>query len=120
MKISKKKEEFELNLTFTDDVIKERIGKYGAVYFSADIKESVEDILGNEVKKELLDDFFKALIKYDEFMEQLKKTKLKQSVLLEAVLQKPLFLKEILTLIYLLSLIIRIKKKIYLSCLKKF
>jgi len=76
LKISKKKEEFELNLTFTDDVIKERIGKYGAVYFSADIKESVEDILGNEVKKELLDDFFKALIKYDEFMEQLKKTKL--------------------------------------------
>ncbi|GAH05729.1 unnamed protein product, partial [marine sediment metagenome] len=34
------------------------------------------DILGNEIKKELLDDFFKALIKYDEFMEQLKKTKL--------------------------------------------
>jgi SpoVK/Ycf46/Vps4 family AAA+-type ATPase len=46
------------------------------VYFSADIKESVEDILGNEVKKEILDDFFKALIKYDEFMEQLKKSKL--------------------------------------------
>ncbi|MBY8986397.1 MAG: ATP-binding protein [Candidatus Lokiarchaeota archaeon] len=76
MNISKKKEESGLSITFTDDVIKERLGKYGAIYFSADIKESVEDILGNEVKKELLDDFFKALMKYDEFMEQLKNTKL--------------------------------------------
>ncbi|MHA1986705.1 MAG: AAA family ATPase [Promethearchaeota archaeon] len=76
MKISKKKEEDGSSITFTDDVIKERLGKYGAIYFSADIKESVEDILGNEIKKELLDDFFKALIKYDEFMEQLKNTKL--------------------------------------------
>ncbi len=57
-------------------MIKERLGKYGAVYLSIDIKESVEDILGNEVKKELLDDFFKALIKYEEFAEQLKDTKL--------------------------------------------
>ncbi len=32
--------------------------------------------MGNEVKKELLDDFFKALIKYEEFKEQLKETKL--------------------------------------------
>ncbi len=57
-------------------MIKDRLGKYGAVYFSGDIKESVEDILGNETKKEILDDFFKALIKYDEFSEQLKNTKL--------------------------------------------
>jgi SpoVK/Ycf46/Vps4 family AAA+-type ATPase len=57
-------------------VIKDRLGKYGAVYLSVDIKESVEDILGNETKKELLDDFFKALIKYEEFTEQLKDTKL--------------------------------------------
>jgi SpoVK/Ycf46/Vps4 family AAA+-type ATPase len=76
VKISKKKEENDINITFTDDIIKERLRKYGAVYFSADIKESVEDILGNEIKKELLDDFFKALMKYDEFMEQLKNTKL--------------------------------------------
>ncbi len=32
--------------------------------------------MGNEVKKELLEDFFKALIKYEEFTEQLKDTKL--------------------------------------------
>ncbi|MFX1525908.1 MAG: AAA family ATPase [Promethearchaeota archaeon] len=63
-------------ITYTDDVVKERLGKYGAVYFSEDIKESVEDILGNEIKKEILDDFFKALMKYEDFVEQLKNTKL--------------------------------------------
>lgn len=52
------------------------MGKYGAVYFPNDIKENVEDILGNETKKELLDDFFKALKKYEQFSEQLKETKL--------------------------------------------
>lgn len=52
------------------------MGKYGAVYLPVDIKESVDDILGNEIKKELLDDFFNALKKYNEFMEYLKNTKL--------------------------------------------
>ncbi len=61
---------------FLDDVIKERLGKYGAVYFPSDIKESVEDILGNETKKEILNDFFNALKKYNEFTEHLKNTKL--------------------------------------------
>ena len=36
----------------------------------------MDDIIGNEVVKDLLDDFFKALIKYDEFTEQLKNTSL--------------------------------------------
>ncbi|MFX1280783.1 MAG: AAA family ATPase [Promethearchaeota archaeon] len=36
----------------------------------------MDDILGNETKKELLDDFFQALLKYEEFKEQLKDTKL--------------------------------------------
>ncbi|MFX1311825.1 MAG: AAA family ATPase [Promethearchaeota archaeon] len=57
-------------------MIKDRLGKYGAVYFSVDIKEHVDDILGNETKKEILDDFFKALKKYDDFFEQLKNTNL--------------------------------------------
>ena len=74
--MSRKIDENEGKITYTDDVIKERLGKYGAVYLSADIKETVEDILGNELKKELLDDFFQALMKYDEFKEQLKDTKL--------------------------------------------
>ncbi|MFX1378470.1 MAG: AAA family ATPase [Promethearchaeota archaeon] len=63
-------------LVYTDDVIKERLGKYGAIYFPSDIKETVDDILGNEGKKEILDDFFKALKKYNEFTENLKTTKL--------------------------------------------
>ncbi|MFX1571309.1 MAG: AAA family ATPase [Promethearchaeota archaeon] len=73
---TEKKDYGEAKTIYSDDVIKERLGKYGAVYFSADIKESVEDILGNEIKKEILDDFFRALIKYEEFTEQLKDTKL--------------------------------------------
>ena len=56
--------------------MKDRLGKYGAVYFPSDIKETVDDIIGNEIKKEILDDFFKALMKYEEFTEQLKNTKL--------------------------------------------
>ena len=61
---------------FTDDIIKERLGKYGAVYLPLDIKESVDDILGNEIKKEILDDFFNALKKYNDFIEHLKNTNL--------------------------------------------
>ncbi|NVM34685.1 MAG: ATP-binding protein [Candidatus Lokiarchaeota archaeon] len=74
--MSKPKTEKEENIVFSNDVIKERLGKYGAVYFPSDIKETVDDILGNETKKEILNDFFKALKKYDEFTEQLKNTKL--------------------------------------------
>ncbi len=36
----------------------------------------MEDIIGNEAKKEILDDFFKAIKKYDEFAEYLKNTNL--------------------------------------------
>ena len=52
-KINNSKEEVEDNITYTDEVIKNRIGKYGAVYFPSDIQESIEDILGNEDKKEI-------------------------------------------------------------------
>jgi len=74
--MSKPSTEKEKDIVFTDDVVKERIGKYGAIYFPSDIKESIDDILGNETKKEILDDFFEALKKYNEFTEQLKNTKL--------------------------------------------
>jgi SpoVK/Ycf46/Vps4 family AAA+-type ATPase len=79
-KISNSKKEIEVKTTYTDDVIKDRMGKYGAVYFPNEIKESVDDILGNEIKKEILEDFFKALKKYDDFIEQLKGTKLNPSL----------------------------------------
>ncbi len=61
---------------YSDDEIKERLGKYGAVYLPSDVKESVDDILGNELKKERLDDFFKVLKKYKNIVKQLKNTKL--------------------------------------------
>ncbi|MFX1308541.1 MAG: AAA family ATPase [Promethearchaeota archaeon] len=72
----KSNNEKEEKLIYSEDVIKERLGKYGAIYFPSDIKETTEDILGNEIKKEILDDFFKALKKYNEFTENLKNTKL--------------------------------------------
>jgi len=74
--MSKSNNEKEDKLTYSDDIIKERLGKYGAIYFPSDIKESIDDVLGNEIKKEILDDFFKALKKYNEFTENLKDTKL--------------------------------------------
>jgi len=63
-------------ITYSDEEIKERLGKYGAVYLPSDIKESVDDILGNESKKERLDDFFKVLVKYKDIVEELKSSKL--------------------------------------------
>ena len=79
-KISNSNEEVEEIKTYTDEVIKNRMGKYGAVYFPFDIQDNIDDILGNEVKKEILHDFFKALKKYNEFMEQLKGAKLNPSL----------------------------------------
>jgi len=79
-KINSSKEKVEDDITYTDDVIKNRIGKYGAVYFPSNIQESIEDILGNETKKEILHDFFKALKKYHEFAQQLKGSKLNPSL----------------------------------------
>lgn len=63
-------------MTYTEDEMKDRLGKYGAVYLPSDIKEVVDDIIGNKQKKERLEDFFKSLMKYEEIAEQLKKTKL--------------------------------------------
>ena len=80
IKINSSKEKVEDKETFTDEVIKNRIGKYGAVYFPSNIQESIEDILGNETKKEILHDFFKALKKYHEFTKRLKGSKLNPSL----------------------------------------
>ncbi len=63
-------------MTFSDDEIKDRMGKYGTVYLPVEIKETIDDLIGNEVKKETLNDFFKALKKFEELSEHLKKTKL--------------------------------------------
>ncbi len=65
-------EEDKNRLTYTDDIIKERLSRYGAIYFPSDVKETIDDIIGCESQKERLEDFFKALKKYEEFEEQLK------------------------------------------------
>ncbi|TXT66800.1 MAG: Proteasome-activating nucleotidase (modular protein) [Promethearchaeota archaeon] len=67
---------------YTDEEIRERLSKYGAVYLPEDIKEDIDDIKGNEDKKDRLDDFFKGLKKYEDISEQLKKTKLSPSLTL--------------------------------------
>ena len=79
-KMSNSKDDGDGKITFTEDVIKNRLGKYGAVYFPSAIQESIDDILGNENIKEILHDFFKALKKYYEFSKRLKGAKLNPSL----------------------------------------
>lgn len=74
--MSKNEEDNQNRLTYTDDVIKDRLGRYGAVFFPSDVRETIDDIIGNERQKERLEDFFKALKKYDEVEAQLKKANL--------------------------------------------
>ena len=75
-KTDKNEEDNQNRLTYTDDVIKDRLGRYGAVFFPSDVRETIDDIIGNERQKERLEDFFKALKKYDEVEAQLKKANL--------------------------------------------
>lgn len=72
----KNEEDNQNRLTYTDDVIKDRLGRYGAVFFPSDVRETIDDIIGNERQKERLEDFFKALKKYDEIEAQLKNANL--------------------------------------------
>lgn len=65
---------------YSNDQIKEDLSKYGTVYLPIDVKESVDDIIGNEFKKERLDDFFKALERYEKFFKLLKNTNLNLSL----------------------------------------
>ncbi|MFX0188212.1 MAG: AAA family ATPase [Candidatus Hodarchaeota archaeon] len=69
-------EEAEERLKYTDNNIKDLLGRFGAVYFPSDVKDSIEDIIGNNVQKELLDDFFKGLKKYEEIKDELKEANL--------------------------------------------
>lgn len=75
-KTDKNEEDNQNRLTYTDDIIKDRLGRYGAVFFPSDVRETIDDIIGNEPQKERLEDFFKALKKYDEIEAQLKKANL--------------------------------------------
>ncbi|MHA1149304.1 MAG: AAA family ATPase [Promethearchaeota archaeon] len=75
-KIESNQEEEKVRIQWTDNAIKEQMGSYGAIYFPEDVKETIDDIIGCEVQKERLDDFFKALKKYEEFKDQLKNANL--------------------------------------------
>ena len=54
----------EERLKYTDDNIKDLLGRFGAIYFPQDIRDTEDDIVGNENQKELLGDFFRGLKKY--------------------------------------------------------
>ena len=66
----------EGRLKYTDDNIKNLLGRFGAVYLPSEIRETEDDIIGNEIQKELLEDFFKGLKKYEKIKERLKSAKL--------------------------------------------
>ena len=70
---TKSKEE---RLKYTDENIKDLLGRFGAVYFPSDIRDSTDDIVGNEIQKELLEDFFKGLKKYETVKDQLRNANL--------------------------------------------
>ncbi|MHA1294247.1 MAG: AAA family ATPase [Promethearchaeota archaeon] len=72
--INKDKEKERLK--YTEDNIKDLLGRFGAIYFPSEIKDSIDDIVGNEYQKDRLEDFFKALKKYDGIKDQLRKAKL--------------------------------------------
>ncbi len=62
-------------MTFADEEIKNLLNKYGTVYLPSEIREDMDDILGNEEKKERLEDFFASLKKYGEVVEKLREAK---------------------------------------------
>ncbi len=63
-------------LKYTDENIKNLLGRFGAVYLPSEIRETEDDIIGNEIQKELLEDFFRGLKKYEKIKERLKSAKL--------------------------------------------
>jgi SpoVK/Ycf46/Vps4 family AAA+-type ATPase len=60
--------------------IKERMSKYGTVYFPEDIKNKTDDLIGIEKNKEIMEDFFGALKKYKQFSEKLLKVRMTPSI----------------------------------------
>ncbi|MHA1518804.1 MAG: AAA family ATPase [Promethearchaeota archaeon] len=63
-------------MTFTVEEIRERFQKYGSVYVADDIQEEIEDIIGLEDKKEMMQDFFLALKRYEEISAEMIKAKI--------------------------------------------
>src|SRR5271157_564918 len=67
-----------MSLSETD--IRNRMNKYGTIYFPEDIREDLDDVLGNEDKKERLEDFFKSLKVYGDVVDKLRNAKITPSL----------------------------------------
>jgi SpoVK/Ycf46/Vps4 family AAA+-type ATPase len=67
-------------MVFSKDEIKNRMAKYGTVYFPEDIMDQVDDLVGVEKNKEMLEDFFKTLKVYKNYSDKLKKVRMTPSI----------------------------------------
>ncbi len=67
-------------MTLSETEIRNRMNKYGTIYFPDDIREEIDDILGNEEKKERLEDFFKSLKAYSGVVDKLRSAKITPSL----------------------------------------
>ncbi len=67
-------------MAFSHDEIKERMSKYGTVYFPEDITDLTEDLVGIDQNIEMLEDFFNTLQKYKMYAEKLKKVRMTPSI----------------------------------------
>ncbi len=63
-------------MTFDIEEMRKRFQKYGTIYTKEEIREDVDDIIGHDEKKELMDDFFLALKKFEEIAPNLKEVRL--------------------------------------------
>lgn len=63
-------------MPFKIEEIKERFQKFGTVYSFDDIREDVEDLIGLDDKKEMMEDFFLALKRYEEISSEMIRAKI--------------------------------------------
>ncbi len=67
-------------MVFTEAEIRKRMQKYGTVYFPKDIRDNEDDLIGIERNKEVLEDFFKSLEKYQEYVKKLQEVRITPSI----------------------------------------
>ncbi|TFG20655.1 MAG: AAA family ATPase [Promethearchaeota archaeon] len=67
-------------MVFTEAEIRKRMQKYGTVYFPKDIRDKEDDLIGIDNNKEILEDFFKSLDKYQEYAQKLQQVRITPSI----------------------------------------
>ena len=67
-------------MVYSEAEIRERMSKYGTVYFPDDILDEVDDLVGIEENKAMLNDFFKTLESYEEYAEKLRSVRMTPSI----------------------------------------